>query len=256
MKQSNLIQGIKLYNLDRKSNLIKRDMKIDDEVKNSSPMKDFREVDDFLKSVTKKFTKEPITLENLEKAYSDVVGKSKTTDNMDSRLDRGKKSKKAEEKSIFHDIFIKPKENKILEIRKKQTENKEMQMQMKKAITKEKKNENINQANNKGPSFFVSNKIETLEKTMSSPQNKSSVTNNQIMNNIKTSSNDKNQLHPNSEENPDFPLIKYLSEKFLPNLNQQESKKNFFNQLIQIKPPEGINAVVASPLMDCKIILT
>ncbi len=91
-------------------------MKIDDEVKNNSPLKDFREVDDFLKSVTKKFTKEPITLENLEKAYSDVVGKAKTTDNIDSRFDKGKKLKKAEEKSIFHDIFIKPKENKIKEM--------------------------------------------------------------------------------------------------------------------------------------------
>jgi len=228
-------------------------MKIDDEVKNNSPLKDFREVDDFLKSVTKKFTKEPITLENLEKAYSDVVGKAKTTDNIDSRFDKGKKLKKAEEKSIFHDIFIKPKENKIKEIRKKQSENKEMQMQMKKGNTKDKKNDNLNDANNKGPSFFVSNKIETLEKTMSSPQNKSTINKNQIINSLKTSSNDKTQNHPFSEENNEKTLIKYLSEKFLPKEDQKESKKNFFNQLIQIKPPEGINAVVASPLMDCNI---
>jgi len=43
----------------------------------------------------------------------------------------------------------------------------------------------------------------------------------------------------------------FLNSKFIPKL-KDENKKNFFNQLIQIKPPEGINAVVASPLMDSK----
>jgi hypothetical protein len=43
----------------------------------------------------------------------------------------------------------------------------------------------------------------------------------------------------------------FLSSKFIPKL-KDDNKKNFFNQLIQIKPPEGINAVVASPLMDSK----
>ena len=41
---------------------------------------------------------------------------------------------------------------------------------------------------------------------------------------------------------------KYILSKFSPDT----SKKNYFNQLIQIRPPEGINAVVASPLMDSK----
>jgi len=46
-------------------------------------------------------------------------------------------------------------------------------------------------------------------------------------------------------------LNTFLNSKFIPKL-KDENKKNFFNQLIQIKPPEGINAVVASPLMDSK----
>ncbi len=51
-------------------------------------------------------------------------------------------------------------------------------------------------------------------------------------------------------------MMKFLKEKFIPIsndcMNQNTYRKNFFNQLIQIKPPEGINAVVASPLMDSK----
>lgn len=43
----------------------------------------------------------------------------------------------------------------------------------------------------------------------------------------------------------------FLSSKFIPKL-KDDNKRNFFNQLIQIKPPEGINAVVASPLMESK----
>jgi len=46
-------------------------------------------------------------------------------------------------------------------------------------------------------------------------------------------------------------LNAFLTSKFIPKL-KDDNKKNFFNQLIQIKPPEGINAVVASPLMDSK----
>lgn len=51
-------------------------------------------------------------------------------------------------------------------------------------------------------------------------------------------------------------MMKFLQEKFIPtskeSINQGKINKNFFNQLIQIKPPEGINAVVASPLTDSK----
>jgi len=55
---------------------------------------------------------------------------------------------------------------------------------------------------------------------------------------------------------PSENMLKFLKEKFIPiskeSLEQANFKKNFFNQLIQIKPPEGINAVLASPLMDSK----
>jgi tetratricopeptide (TPR) repeat protein len=44
-------------------------------------------------------------------------------------------------------------------------------------------------------------------------------------------------------------LLKFLQSKFLPT-KSQIGKKNFFNQQIQIQPPEGINAVVASPLVE------
>ena len=48
-------------------------------------------------------------------------------------------------------------------------------------------------------------------------------------------------------------LNNFLHDKYILNKNSSDStKKNYFNQLIQIRPPEGINAVVASPLMDSK----
>lgn len=46
-------------------------------------------------------------------------------------------------------------------------------------------------------------------------------------------------------------LYNFLIKKFAPQM-EVSNKGNFFNQLIQIKPPEGINAVVASPLLECK----
>lgn len=63
---------------DRK-NLIKRELKIDD---NQKGTKDFREVDEYLKTVSKKFMKEPLTIENLDKVYTDMVSKGKV-DRMD-----------------------------------------------------------------------------------------------------------------------------------------------------------------------------
>jgi hypothetical protein len=228
-------------------------MKIDDENKNSSPLKDFREVDEFLKSVTKKFTKEPITLENLEKAYSDVVGKPKQNDNAEQNNQKGKKSKRGEEKTIFHDIFIKPKENKIKEIRKKQSENKEMQELLKKGgKPKEKKLDNNTDTKLKTNIFFVSNKLEHMDKTVSSPhKHTQTISKGSISVNNKTIIEEKSGSNLVIEDHPEESLNKFLSEKFLPSEEQKEAKKNFFNQLIQIKPPEGINAVVASPLMDC-----
>jgi len=65
-----------------------------------------------------------------------------------------------------------------------------------------------------------------------------------------------NYIKNDENYDPSENMIKFLKEKFIPiskeSYEQANFKKNFFNQLIQIKPPEGINAVVASPLMDSK----
>lgn len=45
-------------------------------------------------------------------------------------------------------------------------------------------------------------------------------------------------------------LLEFLQNKFVPKDFNSNAKKNFFNQLIQIRPPEGINATAASPLID------
>ena len=56
------------------------------------------------------------------------------------------------------------------------------------------------------------------------------------------------------EKTIDITLLNiFLHDKYILNKNSPETtKKNYFNQLIQIRPPEGINAVVASPLMESK----
>ena len=59
---------------DKHSQLIKRELKID----NETTKKDFSELDKFLKTISKKFDKQPLSLENLDKAYLDIVEKKKT----------------------------------------------------------------------------------------------------------------------------------------------------------------------------------
>jgi len=54
--------------------VIHRELKIDNEVNK----KDFNELDRFLKTVSKKFEKQPFSIENLDKAYMDIVDKNKT----------------------------------------------------------------------------------------------------------------------------------------------------------------------------------
>jgi hypothetical protein len=57
-----------------------------------------------------------------------------------------------------------------------------------------------------------------------------------------------------NEQTIDITLLnKFLHDKYILSKNSLDTtKKNYFNQLIQIRPPEGINAVVASPLMESK----
>ena len=57
--------------------VIHRELKIDNEGPNK---KDFNELDRFLKTVSKKFEKQPFSIENLDKAYMDILDKNKTDD--------------------------------------------------------------------------------------------------------------------------------------------------------------------------------
>ena len=54
--------------------IIHRELKID----NETHKKDFNELDKFLKTVSKKFEKQPFSIENLDKAYMDILDKNKT----------------------------------------------------------------------------------------------------------------------------------------------------------------------------------
>ena len=211
------------------------------------------------------------------------------------------KSKRQEEKAIFYDIFIKPKENKIKELTNKRNDQK-LQMEGKPGADSKTNDESSNKEKKK---IFISNKITDLSKNKvignnnvttntevnkkitannnsNKNNNKDLNTNNTTINNVKNTQNsisgltninendsekrlsDKNIFKINlssyikNDENydPSVNMLKFIREKFIPiskeSLLQANYRKNFFNQLIQIKPPEGINAVVASPLMDSK----
>ena len=59
----------------QRGGIIKRELKIEDNT--GKPAKDFREAEEYLKTVSKKFMKEPLSLENLDKVYNDIIGKTK-----------------------------------------------------------------------------------------------------------------------------------------------------------------------------------
>ena len=56
--------------------VISRELKID----NNTNKKDFNDLDRFLKTISKKFDKQPFSIENLDKAYMNIVDKNKTDD--------------------------------------------------------------------------------------------------------------------------------------------------------------------------------
>lgn len=216
----------------KNSSKIHREMKIGDY---SNPQKDFKEVDEFLKTLTKNFMKDPsANLETLDKAYYEMVDKKKLEGH------EKHKEKRKEEKAIFYDIFIKPKESKITEIRNKRM----IEKKLKEETQKKKMDLNDNlvtkASNSKKVKTFFTNKMKGFLSKVKKVD--------------KQHSNDnifQMSTHLSDCEDPSHTLFHYLSYKFLP-AHQIENKSNFFNQLIQIKPPEGINAVVASPLMECK----
>ena len=251
---------------------ITRDLKIDENAKNNYTMSEVP-----LKSVTQKFLKEPLTLETFDKKFRQMNNDNNKKDqDLDSEAPK-KKTKHQEGKAIFYDIFIKPKEQKIKEIidkRNKKTKAAVTTKQIEKTYISNKINSDgkILGMNGQGPQIqfdfraFTTNKpIEELEALKTETE-------------IKNTTQQKIQTAPQPSKSPqisyknteilqksfdvyfqkektiDITLLNiFLHDKYILNKNSPETtKKNYFNQLIQIRPPEGINAVVASPLMESK----
>ena len=251
---------------------ITRDLKIDENAKNNYTMSEVP-----LKSVTQKFLKEPLTLETFDKKFRQMNNDNNKKDqDLDSEAPK-KRAKKQEGKAIFYDIFIKPKEQKIKEIidkRNKKTKAAVTTKQIEKTYISNKINSDgkILGMNGQGPQIqfdfraFTTNKsIEELEALKTETE-------------IKNTTQQKIQTAPQPSKSPqisyknteilqksfdvyfqkektiDITLLNiFLHDKYILNKNSPETtKKNYFNQLIQIRPPEGINAVVASPLMESK----
>ena len=186
---------------------------------------------------------------------------------------RKKKTKKPEGKAIFYDIFIKPKEQKIKEIidkRNKKTKAAVTTKQIEKTYISNKINSEgkILGMNGQGPQIqfdfraFTTNKpIEELETLKTETEIKISTKKVENIEEVKFKNTDSLQQNfekyfknIDAEKTVDITLLnEFLHEKYILNKNSADTtKKNYFNQLIQIRPPEGINAVVASPLMESK----
>ena len=251
---------------------ITRDLKIDESAKNNYTMSEIP-----LKSVTQKFLKEPLTLETFDKKFRQMNNdNNKKEQDLDSEQPK-KRTKKQEGKAIFYDIFIKPKEQKIKEIidkRIKKTKAAVTTKQIEKTYISNKINSDgkILGMNGQGPQIqfdfraFTTNKpIEELETLKTETDIKITTQKNlKVEKTIpktpevkfkNTEILQKNfDIYFKKEKTMDITLLNnFLHDKYILSKNSPETtKKNYFNQLIQIRPPEGINAVVASPLMESK----
>ena len=251
---------------------ITRDLKIDESAKNNYTMSEIP-----LKSVTQKFLKEPLTLETFDKKFRQMNNdNNKKEQDLDSEQPK-KRTKKQEGKAIFYDIFIKPKEQKIKEIidkRNKKTKAAVTTKQIEKTYISNKINSDgkILGMNGQGPQIqfdfraFTTNKpIEELETLKTETDIKITTQKNlKVEKTIpktpevkfkNTEILQKNfDIYFKKEKTMDITLLNnFLHDKYILSKNSPETtKKNYFNQLIQIRPPEGINAVVASPLMESK----
>ena len=243
---------------------IGRELKIDENAKNNYSLSEIP-----LNSVTQKFLKEPLTLETFDKKFRQMYDDNKKKEQEEEEPPK-KKSKRQEGKAIFYDIFIKPKEQKIKEIidkRNQKTNSAVTTKQIEKTYISNKINsEGKILGMNQGPqiqydfrSFTTNKPIEEIESQKV---------------NLETKKGQKTQIKPIVEkkfknieilqknfntffkngQNIDVTLLNnFLHDKYILNKNSSDTtKKNYFNQLIQIRPPEGINAVVASPLMESK----
>ena len=252
---------------------ITRDLKIDESAKNNYTMSEIP-----LKSVTQKFLKEPLTLETFDKKFRQMNNEDSKKDQDSDSNQPKKKTKKQEGKAIFYDIFIKPKEQKIKEIidkRNKKTKAAVTTKQIEKTYISNKINSEgkILGMNGQGPQIqfdfraFTTNKpIEELDAIKTETEIKLTTQKNlkikQVPEEPLKESKFKNSeilqknfdIYFKTEKKVDINLLNtFLHEKYILNKSSPETtKKNYFNQLIQIRPPEGINAVVASPLMESK----
>ena len=252
---------------------ITRDLKIDESAKNNYTISELP-----LKSVTQKFLKEPLTLETFDKKFRQMNNENSKKDQDSDSNQPKKKTKKQEGKAIFYDIFIKPKEQKIKEIidkRNKKTKAAVTTKQIEKTYISNKINSEgkILGMNGQGPQIqfdfraFTTNKpIEELDAIKTETEIKLTTQKNlkikQVPEEPLKESKFKNSeilqknfdIYFKTEKKVDINLLNtFLHEKYILNKSSPETtKKNYFNQLIQIRPPEGINAVVASPLMESK----
>jgi len=242
---------------------ITRDLKIDESAKNNYNMSEIP-----LNSVTQKFLKEPLTLETFDKKFRQMYDDNNKKEPEVEEPPK-KKSKRQEGKAIFYDIFIKPKEQKIKEIidkRNQKTKSTVTTKQIEKTYISNKINSEgkILGMNGQGPqiqydfrSFTTNKPIEDIQvqktETDMKKVEKKSKTSEKKFKNIEILQKNFN-IFFKKEQNIDITLLnKFLHDKYILTRNSSDTtKKNYFNQLIQIRPPEGINAVVASPLMESK----
>ena len=243
---------------------ITRDLKIDESAKNNYNLSEIP-----LNSVTQKFLKEPLTLETFDKKFRQMYDDN-TKKEPEEEEPPKKKSKRQEGKAIFYDIFIKPKEQKIKEIidkRNQKTNSAVTTKQIEKTYISNKINtEGKILGMNQGPqiqydfrSFTTNKPIEEIEsqkvnlETKKGQKTQIKPTVEKKFKNIEILQKNFNTFFKNGQ-NIDVTLLNnFLHDKYILNKNSSDTtKKNYFNQLIQIRPPEGINAVVASPLMESK----
>ena len=234
---------------------ITRDLKIDENAKNNYTMSEVP-----LKSVTQKFLKEPLTLETFDKKFRQMNNDNNKKDqDLDSEAPK-KKTKKQEGKAIFYDIFIKPKEQKIKEIidkRNKKTKAAVTTKQIEKTYISNKINSDgkILGMNGQGPQIqfdfraFTTNKpIEELESLKTDTEIKITT-----QEKLKLKKSPPQSLLPQkyknseilqksfdvyfkNEKTKDINLLNiFLHDKYILSKNSPETtKKNYFNQLIQI----------------------
>ena len=232
---------------------ISRDLKMDEISKEN-----LRYSEASLKSVTQKFLKEPLTVESVDKKFRQMTESSSNSESIKLKVKKNKKP----ERAIFYDIFIKPKENKIQEIieKRKQKLNSvsvtlptvKNKTYISNKITVDGKVLGMN-TNLNGPKVDTSSLSLINEKDENKKLKEQNILSQSYKNNELLQSN--LSLYFNNisiEKEIDTSLLnKYLYDKFILNQNSSnDAKKSYFNQLIQIKPPKGVNSISSNPFIE------